>query len=86
MQLQRITNGNLGAEPPATGGYGSLGAKPAASGRFFVIFRKNSYCILMPLNQTLHILEPFERTNVLQLKPINLFNPPSTYNLSSKHV
>ena len=32
--LKRITDGGLGAEPPAAGGYGCLGAKPPAAGRF----------------------------------------------------
>ena len=32
--LKRITDGGLGAEPPAAGGYGGLGAKPPAARRF----------------------------------------------------
>ena len=32
--LKRFTDGGLGAEPPAAGGYGGLGAKPPAAGRF----------------------------------------------------
>ena len=32
--LKRITDGGLGAEPPAAGGYGGLGAKPPAAGQF----------------------------------------------------
>ena len=31
--LKRTTDGDLGAEPPAAGGYGGLGAKPPAAGR-----------------------------------------------------
>ena len=41
-----ITDGGLGAEPSAAGGYGDLGAKPPAARRFFVIFWKKT--ILMP--------------------------------------
>ena len=32
--LKRTTDGGLGAEPPAAGGYGGLGAKPPAAGQF----------------------------------------------------
>ena len=32
--LKGITDGGLGAEPPAAGDYGGLGAKPPAAGRF----------------------------------------------------
>ena len=32
--LKRITDGGLGAELPAAGGYGGLGAKPSAARRF----------------------------------------------------
>ena len=32
--LKRITDGGLGVEPPAAGGYGGLGAKPPAARRF----------------------------------------------------
>ena len=31
---QVYSDGGLGAEPPAAGGYGGLGAKPPAAGRF----------------------------------------------------
>ena len=40
VYFRRITDGGLGAEPPAAGGYDGLGAKPPAAGRFFVIFWK----------------------------------------------
>ena len=43
VQLQGVTDGGLGAEPTAAGGFGGLGAKPPAVGRFFVIFWKKSY-------------------------------------------
>ena len=32
--LKRITDGDVGAEPPATGGYGDLGAELPTAGRF----------------------------------------------------
>ena len=32
--LKRITDGGLGAEPPAAGSYGGLGAKPPAARQF----------------------------------------------------
>ena len=32
--LKRLIDGGVGAEDPATGGYGGLGAKPPAAGRF----------------------------------------------------
>ena len=35
MQLKRITDGGLGAEPPAAGDHGGLEAKTPAAGRFF---------------------------------------------------
>ena len=38
--LKRITNGNLGAESPAAGGYEGLREKPQAAGQFFVILWK----------------------------------------------
>ena len=38
--LKRITDGGLGAEPPAAAGYGGLGAKPPAGGRYFYVFGK----------------------------------------------
>ena len=41
--LKRITDGGLGAEPPAAGGYGGLGAKPPAAGQFLLSFWKKSY-------------------------------------------
>ena len=43
MQLKRITDWGLGAEPPAAEGHGGLEAKPPAAGRFFeklaILFR-----------------------------------------------
>ena len=42
VQLKRITDGGLGADPPAAGGYESLGAKFPAAEQFFVTSRKNS--------------------------------------------
>ena len=42
VKLIRITNGDLGVDPPA-GDYEGLGAKPSDAGRFFSIFRKKSY-------------------------------------------
>ena len=41
--FKRITDGGLGAEPPAAGGYGGLGAKHPAAGRFLYVFGKKSY-------------------------------------------
>ena len=43
VYLKRITDGGLGAGPPAAGGFGGLGAKPPAVKRFFVSFWKKSY-------------------------------------------
>ena len=40
--LKRITDGNLGAESPADGGYEGLREKPPAAGRFFVILWKKN--------------------------------------------
>ena len=40
MLLKDIKDGDLGAGPPAVGGFGGLGVKPPAVGRFFVIFWK----------------------------------------------
>ena len=52
--LKGISDGGLGAGPPAAGGFGSLGAKPPAVGRFFVIKKKKA--ILMPLNHISQVL------------------------------
>ena len=48
--LKRVTDGGLGAKPPAMGwsyglyaGYGYLVARPPAPGRFFVILWKKIY-------------------------------------------
>ena len=43
VQLKGITDGDLGAGPPAVGGFGDLGAKPPAVRRLFVSFWKKSY-------------------------------------------
>ena len=62
VQLKR----GLGAEPPATGGYGSLGAKHPAVGRLFVSFwKKNGY--LNAIWITFRTFsERFERTKILR--------------------
>ena len=49
VQPKPITDGGLGAGPPAAGGFGGLGAKPPAVGQYFVMFWKKT-AILMPLN------------------------------------
>ena len=49
--LKCITDGGLGAGPPAAGGFQGLGAKPPAVGRFF-----GKKAILMPLD---HISQVF---------------------------
>ena len=41
--LKHITDGGLGAEPPAAGRYGGLGAKPPAAGQFLYVFGQKSY-------------------------------------------
>ena len=41
--LKRITDGGLGAEPPAAGSYGGLGAKPPAARQFCKCLEKKSY-------------------------------------------
>ena len=76
MLLKCITDGGLEAGPPAAVGFGGMGAKPPAVGRFFVMFWKKSYCILMPLDLISQVLsEPFESTRFLtfesQLKKLN---------------
>ena len=38
VQLKCITDGGLGAGPPAAGGFGGLEAKPPAFGQFFCNF------------------------------------------------
>ena len=43
LLLKRVTDGSLGAEPPAAGDYGDLGAKPSTAGQVFVVFWKKSY-------------------------------------------
>ena len=40
VKLNRFKDGGLGAESPASGGYGGLGAKPPAAGKFW---EKQSY-------------------------------------------
>ena len=54
VQLKRITDGGLGAEPPAAGGYEGLRAKPLVGGQFFVIFLEKMV-ILMLLNHILNV-------------------------------
>ena len=41
--LKRITDGSLGAEPPAAGGYGDLGQSPQPLGDFCKFLEKKSY-------------------------------------------
>ena len=53
--LKRITNGDLGAEPPAAGGYGSLGVKPQFLYLFFVTFWRKT--VLLPLDHISHVFK-----------------------------
>ena len=59
-----MTDGGLGAEPPAARGYGGLGAKSPAAGRFLLIFWKKK-AILIPLDHISYVSEPFESTSFL---------------------
>ena len=55
--IKRITNGDLGAEPPAAGGYGGLGARPQPLGDFCKFLRKKA--ILIPLDHISHIVHSY---------------------------
>ena len=53
--LKRITDGGLGAEPPAAGGYGGLGQSPKPLGNFCKFLEKKA--ILIPLDHISHVFK-----------------------------
>ena len=86
VQLKRITDGDLVAEPTAAEGHGGLEAMPSAAGKFWCCFGKTSH--FNPIWFTFHrLLERFERTYCktwLPSKRIELSSPFSSLYLQIK--